>query len=168
MTGSCATTIKAAVIERAGGMQTNGGTNGEVHIDENLHSRQLAVYGRESMRRMASSKILVSGMQGLGAEVAKNVILAGVRACTIHDDKPAELKVRVVYMMVFPPGSCTTDASAYLSTCRRFWGPGSFLFLVQFSYPPSREPLTVSRITTLRRPIGSTVFHRRTWAASSI
>ena len=52
------------------------------------------MYGRESMRRMASSKILVSGMKGLGAEVAKNVILAGVRACTIHDDEAAELKVR--------------------------------------------------------------------------
>lgn len=71
------------------GVQTNGG--GDVHIDENLHSRQLAVYGRESMRRMASSKILVSGMRGLGAEVAKNVILAGVRAVTIHDEGVAEM-----------------------------------------------------------------------------
>lgn len=60
-------------------------------IDEDLHSRQLAVYGRESMRRMASAKILVVGLRGLGAEVAKNIILAGVSqvGCTwrnLHRD----------------------------------------------------------------------------------
>lgn len=38
-------------------------------IDEDLHSRQLAVYGRETMRRLFASNILVSGMQGLGAEI---------------------------------------------------------------------------------------------------
>ncbi|KAK9279299.1 hypothetical protein L1049_012978 [Liquidambar formosana] len=47
-------------------------------IDEDLHSRQLAVYGRETMRRLFASNILISGMQGLGAEIAKNLILAGV------------------------------------------------------------------------------------------
>lgn len=38
-------------------------------IDEDLHSRQLAVYGRETMRRLFASNILVSGMQGLGVEI---------------------------------------------------------------------------------------------------
>lgn len=38
-------------------------------IDEDLHSRQLAVYGRETMRRLFASNILISGMQGLGAEI---------------------------------------------------------------------------------------------------
>jgi ubiquitin-activating enzyme E1 len=38
-------------------------------IDEDLHSRQLAVYGRETMRRLFASNVLVSGMQGLGAEI---------------------------------------------------------------------------------------------------
>ncbi|KAJ0953406.1 putative THIF-type NAD/FAD binding, ubiquitin-activating enzyme E1, FCCH domain-containing protein [Helianthus annuus] len=39
-------------------------------IDEDLHSRQLAVYGRETMRRLFASNVLISGMQGLGAEIA--------------------------------------------------------------------------------------------------
>ena len=56
-----------------------------VEIDEDLHSRQLAVYGRETMKRMFGARVLISGMRGLGAEVAKNVILAGVRSVTIHD-----------------------------------------------------------------------------------
>ena len=40
-----------------------------LHIDENLHSRQLAVYGREAMRRMAKSAVLISGANGLGVEI---------------------------------------------------------------------------------------------------
>lgn len=38
-------------------------------IDEDLHSRQLAVYGRETMRRLFASNVLISGIQGLGAEI---------------------------------------------------------------------------------------------------
>ncbi|CAK9164169.1 unnamed protein product [Ilex paraguariensis] len=49
--------------------------NGNPHdIDEDLHSRQLAVYGRETMRRLFASNVLVSGMQGLGAEIGMDVI----------------------------------------------------------------------------------------------
>lgn len=40
-------------------------------IDEDLHSRQLAVYGRETMRRLFGSNVLVSGMQGVGVEIGK-------------------------------------------------------------------------------------------------
>ncbi|KAF6164867.1 hypothetical protein GIB67_017070 [Kingdonia uniflora] len=60
-------------------------------IDEDLHSRQLAVYGRETMRRLFASNILISGMQGLGAEIAKNLILAGVKSVTLHDEGTVEL-----------------------------------------------------------------------------
>jgi len=31
------------------------------------------------------SNILISGMRGLGAEIAKNVVLAGVKSVTLHD-----------------------------------------------------------------------------------
>ena len=60
-------------------------------IDEDLHSRQLAVYGRESMRRLAGASVLICGMRGLGAEIAKNVILAGVKAVTLQDTTACEL-----------------------------------------------------------------------------
>ncbi|KAL4342992.1 hypothetical protein AHAS_Ahas11G0033800 [Arachis hypogaea] len=60
-------------------------------IDEDLHSRQLAVYGRETMRRLFGSNVLVSGMQGLGVEIAKNLILAGVKSVTLHDERTVEL-----------------------------------------------------------------------------
>ena len=52
-------------------------------IDEGLYSRQLYVMGHEAMKKMAVSNVLISGMKGLGAEVAKNVIhsVASVRYC---------------------------------------------------------------------------------------
>lgn len=50
-------------------MGLSDGNNNNQEIDEDLHSRQLAVYGRETMRRLFASNILVSGMQGLGAEI---------------------------------------------------------------------------------------------------
>lgn len=45
-------------------------------IDEDLHSRQLAVYGRETMRRLFASNVLVSGIQGLGAETGTFLLLS--------------------------------------------------------------------------------------------
>ncbi|XP_020583193.1 ubiquitin-activating enzyme E1 2-like [Phalaenopsis equestris] len=63
----------------------------QVEIDEDLHSRQLAVYGRETMRRLFASNVLVSGLQGLGVEIAKNLVLAGVKSITLHDEGNVEL-----------------------------------------------------------------------------
>ena len=47
------------------------------------------VLGHEAMRRMGASNVLVSGMRGLGVEIAKNVVLAGVKSVTIHDEQEA-------------------------------------------------------------------------------
>lgn len=49
------------------------------------------VLGKEAMERMAKASVLITGMNGVGVETAKNVILAGVRRVTVHDDTPATL-----------------------------------------------------------------------------
>lgn len=54
-------------------------------IDEGLYSRQLYVLGKEAMLRMARSDVLISGMRGLGVEIAKNIILSGVKSVIVHD-----------------------------------------------------------------------------------
>ncbi|XP_026512826.1 ubiquitin-like modifier-activating enzyme 7 isoform X4 [Terrapene carolina triunguis] len=59
-------------------------------IDEGLYSRQLYVLGHEAMRRLAKTAVLVSGMKGLGVEIAKNIILAGVKSITVHDPGNAQ------------------------------------------------------------------------------
>lgn len=61
-------------------------------IDESLYSRQLYVLGHDAMRRMASSDVLISGLGGLGVEIAKNVILGGVKSVTVHDTKDASMR----------------------------------------------------------------------------
>ena len=56
-------------------------------IDEDMQSRQMAVYGRESMQKLRKANVLISGLNGLGAEIAKNTILANVMAVTLHDSQ---------------------------------------------------------------------------------
>jgi ubiquitin-activating enzyme E1 len=64
----------------------------EEEIDEGLYSRQLYVLGHDAMKKMAGSNVLISGMKGLGVEIAKNVILAGVKSVTLHD--PDAVKIQ--------------------------------------------------------------------------
>lgn len=44
------------------------------------------------MRRMGQSDVLISGAKGLGVEVAKNVILGGVKSVVIHDEENVEIR----------------------------------------------------------------------------
>ncbi|KAN0062349.1 E1 ubiquitin-activating protein [Thecaphora frezii] len=60
-------------------------------IDEALYSRQLYVLGHDAMKRMAVSNVLVIGLRGLGAEVAKNIALAGVKSITLFDPTPVSI-----------------------------------------------------------------------------
>lgn len=58
-------------------------------VDEKLYSRQLYVMGHEAQRRMMASNVVMIGCGGLGVEVAKNGILAGLHSLTIMDPRPA-------------------------------------------------------------------------------
>nr|XP_025042431.1 ubiquitin-like modifier-activating enzyme 1 [Pelodiscus sinensis] len=69
------------------GMAKNGS---DADIDEGLYSRQLYVLGHEAMKRMQNASVLVSGLRGLGVEIAKNIILGGVKSVTLHDSAPAQ------------------------------------------------------------------------------
>uniref|UniRef100_A0A2C9WIK8 THIF-type NAD/FAD binding fold domain-containing protein n=1 Tax=Manihot esculenta TaxID=3983 RepID=A0A2C9WIK8_MANES len=94
ITSATSTTINNCSVvgsNRSSGLIMAPGDANLSDIDEDLHSRQLAVYGRETMRRLFASNVLVSGMQGLGAEIAKNLILAGVKSITLHDEQTVEL-----------------------------------------------------------------------------
>lgn len=60
-------------------------------IDTDLYSRQIGTFGMETMGRLVQMKVLISGVRGLGVEVAKNLILAGPQAVVVHDDAPAQM-----------------------------------------------------------------------------
>lgn len=65
---SVTTQSKMEIDERNG--------TGEQEIDEGLYSRQLYVMGRDAQKRMSSAKVLICGMNGLGAEIGKRFSLA--------------------------------------------------------------------------------------------
>ena len=69
----------------ANGKSATSNGDSPKEIDESLYSRQLYVLGHEAMKKMQSSDVLISGMGGLGVEIAKNVILGGVKSVTLHD-----------------------------------------------------------------------------------
>ena len=61
-------------------------------IDEGLYSRQLYVLGHEAQQKIAGARVFIAGLKGLGIEIAKNIILIGVKSVTIWDDGVAELE----------------------------------------------------------------------------
>ncbi|KAI9597739.1 ubiquitin-activating emzyme E1 [Syncephalis fuscata] len=72
----------------------------ETAIDEALYSRQLYVLGHDAMRRMGASNVLIVGLRGLGIEVAKNIVLAGVKSVTLYDPEPvAKLDLSTQYFL---------------------------------------------------------------------
>ena len=79
-------------MSQVNGSAVNGNGVASDEIDEGLYSRQLYVLGEEAMKRMAKSNVLISGMGGLGVEIAKNVVLAGVKSVTIHDLKNTSIQ----------------------------------------------------------------------------
>uniref|UniRef100_A0A452SVH6 Ubiquitin-like modifier-activating enzyme 1 n=1 Tax=Ursus americanus TaxID=9643 RepID=A0A452SVH6_URSAM len=85
--GSNCSPAHSVLSEVPSGMAKNGS---EADIDEGLYSRQLYVLGHEAMKRLQTSSVLVSGLRGLGVEIAKNIILGGVKAVTLHDQGTAQ------------------------------------------------------------------------------
>ncbi|KAJ2382814.1 E1 ubiquitin-activating protein, partial [Coemansia sp. RSA 2559] len=45
----------------------------------------------EAMKKMSTSNVLVIGLKGLGCEIAKNVILAGVKSVTLYDTEKVQI-----------------------------------------------------------------------------
>uniref|UniRef100_F1KT25 E1 ubiquitin-activating enzyme n=1 Tax=Ascaris suum TaxID=6253 RepID=F1KT25_ASCSU len=74
-----------STLNKANGMDCNDGD-----FDHNLYSRQLYTLGESAMKNLRKSSVLISGIGSVGVEIAKNLILGGVRSITIHDTKNCE------------------------------------------------------------------------------
>lgn len=65
-------------------------SSGSAEISEEefaKYDRQIRLWGLETQKRLRQAKVLVAGLGGLGSEVVKNVVLSGVKAITLLDDK---------------------------------------------------------------------------------
>jgi len=61
-------------------------------LDENLYSRQIAVYGKESNNKLSESKVIVFGFDGTSLELCKNLILGGVKTLNIISKNKVDIK----------------------------------------------------------------------------
>lgn len=67
-------------------------TTRELSADEmKQYDRQLRLWGMASQTRMLKSRILVVGLGGMGVEICKNLVLAGVGSLTLMDHKNVQL-----------------------------------------------------------------------------
>eukprot|EP01069_Polyplicarium_translucidae_P010589 Polyplicarium_translucidae@DN3386_c1_g1_i10.p1 len=57
-----------------------------------LYSRQIGTFGFAMMDRLVQLHVLVSGLSGTGAEICKNLALAGPQRLVIHDDEPVTVR----------------------------------------------------------------------------
>jgi ubiquitin-like 1-activating enzyme E1 A len=55
--------------------------------EKRLYDRSIRLWGLEAQQRIRSASILLVGLSGLNAEVAKNVVLAGVKRVVVLDDE---------------------------------------------------------------------------------
>lgn len=60
--------------------------------DQNLYSRQEFTYGAETMKKLIKLRILQIGINGVGLEVAKNLVLAGPASLSVCDPRPLALE----------------------------------------------------------------------------
>eukprot|EP00917_Polyrhabdina_sp_WS-2016_P025825 GHVP01055529.1.p1 GENE.GHVP01055529.1~~GHVP01055529.1.p1 ORF type:complete len:1089 (+),score=196.83 GHVP01055529.1:88-3267(+) len=60
-------------------------THGTDFMD--LYSRQIGAIGVEAMSKLVNLRILIHGLDGLGVEIAKNVILTGPECVVLHDNQ---------------------------------------------------------------------------------
>ncbi|KAL2631033.1 hypothetical protein R1flu_015719 [Riccia fluitans] len=71
-------------------MEVDGANNslGSVkEIDELRYSRLIYTLGREAVQAIHQSKVLILGCKGVGAEIAKNLVLCGIRGLGLVDDE---------------------------------------------------------------------------------
>lgn len=66
----------------------------DVEADEvkDRWSRYIGAMGIEAVRKQAQARVLLLGANALGIEVAKNIVLSGVKALTLQDHQNTSMK----------------------------------------------------------------------------
>ena len=62
----------------------------EVAISEDeaaLYDRQIRLWGVSAQKRLRNADVLMAGINGVGSEVVKNIVLCGVNSITLLDDQ---------------------------------------------------------------------------------
>ena len=54
-------------------------------------SRYIGAMGIDAVRRQTTSSVFIAGLRGLGIEIAKNIVLSGVKKLSIQDSDPVQV-----------------------------------------------------------------------------
>ncbi|PAA79657.1 hypothetical protein BOX15_Mlig027638g4 [Macrostomum lignano] len=82
-----------------------------------LYDRQIRLWGLDAQKRLRASRILMVGAPPLTGEIAKNLVLAGIRSLTLMDDSPLSAD-DIDSSFIYDPSlatAATTRAEAALS-----------------------------------------------------
>ncbi|TSN39335.1 SUMO-activating enzyme subunit 1 [Bagarius yarrelli] len=93
-----------------------------IEKDENIiseeeaaqYDRQIRLWGLDAQKRLRGSRVLLVGLRGLGAEVAKNLILAGVKALTLLDHEQVTEESRRAQFLIPVDADGQNQATASL------------------------------------------------------
>ncbi|KAK9825166.1 hypothetical protein WJX81_000917 [Elliptochloris bilobata] len=84
-----------------------------------VYDRQLRVWGVEVQKRLTAARILVVGCtSGVAAEVAKNIVLAGVGSLTLVDDTPSSAGAPYNFLVPADADPAQSVAEASAATLR--------------------------------------------------
>ena len=63
------------------------------------YDRQIRLWGAEAQKRMRNSCLLIIGCNGLGAEIIKNIVLAGISIIIIDDQNVQEIDLETQFFL---------------------------------------------------------------------
>jgi ubiquitin-like 1-activating enzyme E1 A len=72
-------------------MSENPGDDSQLSITADeiaLYDRQIRLWGVQAQENIRKAKVLLIGIKGLGNEVSKNLVLAGIHSLTVADHEP--------------------------------------------------------------------------------
>ncbi|XP_041352453.1 SUMO-activating enzyme subunit 1-like [Gigantopelta aegis] len=65
-----------------------------------LYDRQIRLWGLDAQRRLRAARVLLIGIKGLGAEVAKNIVLSGIKSLTLLDSSVVDKEDETAQFLV--------------------------------------------------------------------
>ncbi len=56
-------------------------------LEAELYDRQIRLWGVEAQKKLRNANVLMAGINGVGSEIVKNIVLSGVNSITLLDDQ---------------------------------------------------------------------------------
>ena len=69
-----------------GSQKESNGTNLISDDEAAIYDRQIRLWGVEAQKKIRSCSVLMIGLSGLGSEIVKNLVLAGIASISVWDD----------------------------------------------------------------------------------